>query len=155
MPDTHPTPTLDAADADGAIEAIRAQGMRASAARRLLVEALFAADGPASAEEIAQDLHGRGGGGDVASVYRNLDELERIGLVRHIHLGHGPALYALAGQIAPAYLLCEVCGSREALSQAELGPLRRSLRSRFGFDASFKHFPISGLCGKCDQERPS
>ena len=27
---------------------------------------------------------------DVASVYRNLETLEQIGLVRHFHLGHGP-----------------------------------------------------------------
>jgi len=40
--------------------------------------------------------------------YRNLETLEEVGLVRHVHLGHGPGLYALA---APEheYLVCESC----------------------------------------------
>ena len=33
---------------------------------------------------------------DLGSVYRNLEALEAIGLVRHVHLGHGPGMYALA-----------------------------------------------------------
>ena len=34
---------------------------------------------------------------DLASVYRNLEQLEELGVVRHVHLGHGPGLYALVG----------------------------------------------------------
>ena len=32
---------------------------------------------------------------DLASVYRNLEHLEELGVVRHVHFGHGPGLYAL------------------------------------------------------------
>ena len=80
---------------------LKAEGLRVSAARRLLVEALFAAGGPVTAEQIAAGSGGRVPESDVGSVYRNLELLERVGLVRHAHLGHGPAVYALAGQARP------------------------------------------------------
>ena len=48
-----------------------------------MLEALLAAEEPLTAEEIAGDA-------DLASIYRNLETLEAIGIVRHVHLGHGP-----------------------------------------------------------------
>ncbi len=86
MTASHPAPAIAARDLDEAIAAVRERGLRVSSARRLLLEALFAADGPRTAEELAGDA----AAGDSASVYRNLERLEAIGLVRHVHLGHGP-----------------------------------------------------------------
>src|SRR5438067_55866 len=42
-----------------AVEVMRARGLRLSAARRLVLEALLVADGPMSAEQIAQGIGGR------------------------------------------------------------------------------------------------
>jgi Fur family ferric uptake transcriptional regulator len=137
------------ASVEGALGVLKAEGLRVSSARRLLLEALFAAGGPVTAEQIAAGAGGRVPPSDVASVYRNLELLERVGLVRHSHLGHGPAVYALAGTLAPAYLICERCGSRRALGDRELEPLRRSIRTRFGYHVRFRHFPIAGLCESC------
>ncbi len=149
MTTAHLTPEVPVESVDGAIGVLRSAGHRASAARRLLVEALFAAGGPVTAEQIAAGSGGRVPESDLASVYRNLELLERVGLVRHVHLGHGPAVYALAGKLPPAYLICERCGGRRALTDRELEPLRRSIRKRFGYEARFRHFPITGLCETC------
>src|SRR4051812_50064281 len=43
---------------DGAIAALRAGGLRVSAARRLVLEALFAAEGPATVEQLADGIGG-------------------------------------------------------------------------------------------------
>jgi Fur family transcriptional regulator, ferric uptake regulator len=145
----HHSPDVEVTNVEGAVEVLKAQGLRVSAARRLLLEALFAAGGPVTAEQIAAGSGGRVPESDVGSVYRNLELLERVGLVRHAHLGHGPAVYALAGKLAPAYLVCERCGGRRALTDKELEPLRRSIHKRFGYEARFRHFPITGLCETC------
>lgn len=149
MTTAHLTPEVPVESVDDALATLKAEGHRVSAARRLLVEALFAAGGPVTAEQIAAGSGGRVLESDVGSVYRNLELLERVGLVRHAHLGHGPAVYALAGKLAPAYLICERCGGRRALTDRELEPLRRSIRTRFGYEARFRHFPITGLCETC------
>ncbi len=127
-----------------AVAEMRRRGLRLSTSRRLVLQALFAADGPRSAEHLAHGLDL-----DVASVYRNLDVLERHGLVQHVHLGHGPGLYALVGDGEHEYLYCERCGAVRAVVPDELDPLRASLRDRFGYEARFTHHAIVGTCPRC------
>jgi Fur family ferric uptake transcriptional regulator len=130
-------PPLSFSDLPEAIDALRERGLRLSAARRLVLEALFAAQVPASAEQIAT-----GAGLDLASTYRNLETLERHGLVRHVHFGHGPGLYVLVGRGEREYLFCERCGEVEALE-------RDRIRQQFGYEARFTHFAIVGTCPRC------
>ncbi|UJA19243.1 transcriptional repressor [Thermoleophilia bacterium SCSIO 60948] len=137
------------ADPERACEAIRAGGLRLTRARRALIEALFRAPGPVSAEQIAAGLDGRAPEADTASVYRNLERLERIGLLRQVFFGDGPRVWALADRIAPAYTVCERCGEREGVGDAQLAPARAALREATGFEASFAHFPVMGLCATC------
>ena len=136
-------------DLDSAVDYMRERGLRVSAARRLVVEALLAADGPMSAEQIAEGIGGRVPSSDIASVYRNLQAFEEIGLVRHVHLGHGPGLHALAVAGEREYLTCERCADYRAVAPAELDAVRELIERQFGYRASFIHFPIVGLCPAC------
>jgi Fur family ferric uptake transcriptional regulator len=142
-------PELPKADLQSALSWMRERGLRVSAARRLVVEALLAADGPMSAEQIAHGIGGRVPSSDIASVYRNLQAFEDIGLVRHVHLGHGPGLHALAVAGAREYLTCERCADYQAVSPHELDAVRDQIERQFGYRASFTHFPIVGLCPSC------
>ena len=140
----HETRTLAPASVPAAITTLRVRGLRVSAARRLVLEALFAAEGPVTADVIAAGLDGRFPSSDLASVYRNLDTLEEIGLVRHVHLGHGAGLYALAGPHQHGYAACERCGAHQPLDPT---PSRRSPRCcarPAATSRSFIHFPIVG-----------
>ena len=113
------------------LNTVRAHGLRVSSARRNVLDALLNADQPLTAEEIAA-------GADIASTYRNLDALETIGIVRHVHLGHGPGRYALAMR-SGGWATCETCGRSTALEPDALRPhpsgrvggvgVRRELRS--------------------------
>ena len=88
----------------------------------------------------------------VASVYRNLETLEQIGLVRHFHLGHGPGLYVRAAVGSLEYLLCDACGAVVAVAPERLDGVRATIRREFGYEARFTHFPIAGLCPDCAAE---
>jgi Fur family ferric uptake transcriptional regulator len=109
-----------------------------------VLEALFAADAPVSAPQLAQALQI-----DATSVYRNLELLERHGLVRHVHLGHGAGLWVLAGRQEREYLYCEQCTKITPVSVEDLDPIREQIRKRFGYQARFTHFAIVGLCEQC------
>lgn len=146
---THLTESVSAPTLDAAIGALRDRGLRLSSARRLVLEALFAAQGPISAEQIADGLDGRLPRSDLASVYRNLERLEELGLVRHVHLGHRAGLYALAGASDREYLNCERCGAHRAVDPGVLDPARAALEAATGWSARFTHFPIVGLCPEC------
>ena len=76
-----------------ALARLRACGLRASAARRLVLECLAAAEGPITVAAVAGGLDGRVPPSDLGSVYRILETFEREGLVHRVHLGGGPARY--------------------------------------------------------------
>ncbi len=137
-------PAVQASTAPAAFAAVRANGLRLSTARRLLLQALFDSDRPLSAEDLAGD-------GDVASAYRNLEVLEGLGLVRHVHLGHGPGLYQPAGR-PREFVLCEGCGEASPLAPAALERVREAVLAAVGYRARFTHFPIAGLCPACTSE---
>jgi Fur family transcriptional regulator, ferric uptake regulator len=140
------TPRRSFDDIEGALAILREQGLRVSSARRLVLQSLFASDGPATAEAIA----GRSALAlDLASVYRNLETLERVGIVQHVHLGHGPGLYTLAGAREREYLVCDRCGRVEAVEADRLERTRDAIRADFGYEARFTHFPIVGVCADC------
>jgi Fur family transcriptional regulator, ferric uptake regulator len=127
-------------------EELRRRGGRFSTPRRLVLEALFAADHPISADEIAA---GDGERIDLTSVYRALEYLEELGVAHHLHLGHGPARYVLTGGEEREYLVCERCGRISSFDSAELDGVRAEVRKASGYEARFSHFPIVGLCGSC------
>jgi Fur family transcriptional regulator, ferric uptake regulator len=144
-----PAHALPVDDLSSAMALMRRRGLRVSAARRLVLEALLAADGPMSAEQIAEGIGGRVPSSDIGSVYRNLQALEDIGVVRHVHLGHGPGLHALAVTGEREYLTCERCADYHAVQPQELDAVRELIERQFGYRASFIHFPIVGLCPGC------
>ena len=148
------SPKLQFDDIHGAVTLLRARGLRLSAARRQVLETLFALDAPASAEAIAARVGAGALGADLASVYRNLEVLEREGIVRHVHLGHGPGLYTLAGGREREYLVCERCGRVEAVEPARLTHVREVIEADLGYVVAFTHFPMVGRCAACAAEGP-
>jgi Fur family transcriptional regulator, ferric uptake regulator len=147
-------PPVPASDLDEAVAVLRGSGLRVSAARRIVLQALFAAGEPVTAERIAGGLDGRLPLSDIASVYRNLETLEQVGLVRHVHLGHGPGLYALTRDGTLEHLLCDRCGAVRSVDPHRLDAVREVIRSETGFEANFTHFPIAGLCPDCADAHP-
>jgi len=143
--------TVPAPDAKSALQAIKARGLRVTAARRQVIEALYAPDRPVTAEEIASGMYGRFLPCDIASVYRNLEALEDLGLVRHIHLGHGPGLYTPAS-LSDEYVACERCGRSEPVPADCLTLLRGAVAKAVGYRVSFVHLPLTGVCPTCQEK---
>jgi Fe2+ or Zn2+ uptake regulation protein len=142
-------PHAPAPDVISALHALRSRGLRASATRRLVLEVLFSADGPVTAEEVAGGLGGRLPSSDLGSVYRNLDTLEREGVIARAHVGHGPGLFAPRCRRPHAIACCERCGERRVIGRGELAALRVAIRRATGLEPAFGHFGVVGLCESC------
>jgi len=140
-------PPLRAPSLASALGALRARGMRVSTARRQMLAELYTAEGPVSAEALAERLPGA----DLASVYRNLVVLEEVGLVRHVHLGHGPGRYALAATTVE-FVTCDRCGAHEAFDPSRIDAARDLIERELGYRPHFTHFPIVGVCTACQDK---
>jgi Fur family ferric uptake transcriptional regulator len=150
----HLTPAVEAPTAAAAAGALRRRGLRVSAARRVVLAALFASDRPLSAEEIAAGAGGAVPPSDLGSVYRNLETLEALGVVRHAHLGHGAGRYAPAARRTDL-AACERCGASAVLPAVTAAAVRAAVRAAVGFEPCFDHFPLTGLCPACASRRPA
>jgi Fur family transcriptional regulator, ferric uptake regulator len=148
----HLTPAVEAPTAAAAARTLRRRGLRLSAARRSVLAALFAAGRPIGAEEIAAGAGGLVPPSDLASVYRNLETLEAVGLVRHTHLGHGPGRYAPAAR-QDELAACERCGACAVLPPQTAEAIRAAVRAAVGFEPRFHHTPLAGLCPACASSR--
>jgi Fur family transcriptional regulator, ferric uptake regulator len=127
---------------------MRAHGGRATPARRLLLGALVEHPGHHSAEELAAYVQARAPDVHRTTIYRNLEELERLNVVDRTRLGHGPAAYHLASA-AHGHLLCERCGSMTEVPDDIFADLTDTARTRYGFTVQPHRFAVIGVCSNC------
>ena len=132
---------------------VRAGGGRATASRRVLLEVLFGSSDHRSVEDLAAAVQSRAPDVHLSTIYRNLEELERLGVIVHTHLGHGPATYQLASS-AHSHLICERCGRRFEAPEEFFAGLAREALERYGFTIDPHHFAILGRCADCGAESP-
>jgi Fur family ferric uptake transcriptional regulator len=128
--------------------ALRARGLRATAQRRCIVEAV-AELGHATPEQIYEQVRGRTPSVNLSTVYRALELLEDLSFVSHTHLRHGSPTYHLAEQAHHLHLVCRRCGS---VTQADLAPARSlagAMAREHGFATDLAHLSLHGLCRDC------
>jgi Fur family ferric uptake transcriptional regulator len=133
---------------DGVLRMVWAAGGRATTSRRMLIEILFEKDAHLSAEDLTAEVRRRPPDVHLSTVYRNLEELERLGVISHTHLGHGPITYQLAARAHP-HLICERCGTRVHVPESLLAGLVRTARKSLGFEIDPGHLSVSVRCADC------
>ncbi len=85
---------------------------------------------------------------NITTVYRTLDLLERLGVVRHTHLGHGAPNYSVR-EHEHVHLVCHWCGKVAEAPVEVLDALGRDLAGEHGFQLDATHVALSGACAEC------
>ncbi len=141
-------PLAEFATIDDVLAGLRERGGRATQARRLLLGALFRDRQHRSAEELAEEVQAQAPDVNISTIYRNLDELVRLGVVDRSHLGGGPAAYHLASA-THGHLVCEQCGAMTEVPGELFHDVAETLATRYGFTASPHRFSVIGRCANC------
>ena len=142
------TPGVDVATVDDVLALVRARGGRATPSRRVFSRSSSRRTGHLSAEELAEAVQARAPDVHISTIYRNLEDLQRLGVVVHTHLGHGPATYQLAS-LAHAHFICEECGAMIEAPDELFRGLARTAKAKLGFTIDPHHFAILGRCANC------
>lgn len=132
---------------EGVLAALREHGTRVTTARRLLLAALLE-PGHHSAEEIATAVRQRAPDVHLATVYRNLEALERLQVIDRTYVSHGPATYHLAST-SHGHLACENCGAIADVPAEAFLSLAETAMAMHGFVISPGHFAVPGRCANC------
>jgi Fe2+ or Zn2+ uptake regulation protein len=143
-----PAPPVEASTLEDALELVRRHGGRVTSSRRILLRILFASSGHRTAEELAAEVQAEAPDIHLSTIYRNLEELERLGVVVHSHFGHGPATYHLATSVH-GHFVCEECGKLVEVPDSIFAGLAQEASTRFGFTIDPHHFAMLGRCADC------
>ena len=130
------------------IAELRRRGGRVTSARRALVIALVEANGHVTAEDLAARVQRAHPDVHLSTIYRSLETLEKLGIVDHVHLGHGRAVYHLADD-PHQHLVCEACGHVLEVPDSTFADLEGELRREYGFAIRPSHFAVLGRCSHC------
>jgi len=142
------TLTVGGYPVEAALARLRGAGHRITTARRLLLAVLAENRAHRSAGELAAAVQARAPRTNRSTIYRNLDELARLGLIDRTGIGGRPAAYHLT----PAdhgHLACQTCGQITEIPGHLLDDLARTLHDRYGFTLSQHRFAITGRCASC------
>ena len=147
----HPHPPHDAAPL---AERLRARGLRLTTQRQRVLAAVGALE-HATPDEIATRLREEAGpdgaAPDTSTVYRNLELLERLGLVWHTHLGKGAPVYH-AAEHPHLHVVCQECGQISSVDPTLLDAAAERLAAELGFTVDVGHVALSGTCRACAEK---
>ena len=130
------------------LDQLRAGGGRVTPARRALVTALLDASSHVTADDLAETVQRSHPDVHRSTIYRTLDALEELGVVDHVHLGHGRAVYHLLDD-PHQHLVCESCEHVIEVPDALFRPLADRLAADYGFTLRPNHFAVLGRCADC------
>ena len=132
-------------------ERLRAHGMRLTAQRQGVLDAVAAlehATPEAIGARLREDAGPDGAAPDLSTVYRNLELLERLGLVWHTHLGKGAPVYH-AAEHPHLHVVCASCGEISSADPDLLAGAAERLAAELGFTVDVGHVALSGTCRAC------
>jgi Fur family ferric uptake transcriptional regulator len=124
------------------------RGYRMTPQRRLVLDAVSSL-GHATPEEVLVRVREQASGVNASTIYRNLELLEELGLIRHSHLGSGPSTWHAASHSGHLHLVCRSCGSVTEVDISLAADLMGRLERDTGFKPDMEHFGFQGTCAAC------
>ena len=147
-----PAPEAGERSVDDLVGRLRRRGVRVTAPRRAVLESLVALGSHVTAEALHEDARRRHPALSASSVYRTMELLHDVGIVTHVHLGHGPAEYHLADE-HHVHAVCEACGAVAEVPDGVAAGFAERVAAELGFDLDLGHFALTGRCRRCATAR--
>jgi Fur family transcriptional regulator, ferric uptake regulator len=134
---------------DSVGERLRGLGLRWTPQRSTVIDVLAESDGHVTAAELVDRCRSRDATTIPSTVYRTLDLLEELGLVRHGHGPDGREEYHVLPASEHGHLHCAECGATWEIGAQRAAGVARALRAGDGFEIDIGHVTLVGRCRAC------
>jgi len=133
------------------LRTLASAGYRSSGARAEVIDGLAELGCSVTARELADLLREKRSGVGLASIYRALDLLDRLGLVQRFEVGEGVARYEPAhpGGEHHHHIVCGTCGKVEGFEDDGLEQAIHRLSDRVSFAVAAHDVTLHGECPVC------
>ncbi len=136
-------------DAESIARLLAAHDYRLTGPRRAVVAAVLAHARPFTAEQIVADLERSAPNIGRATVYRTLEILASLDVLKRVHLADGRAAYVVDAPGHRHHLVCSRCGDVVAFSACPVEQLVRDLSRDTDFAIEGHLLEVFGLCPVC------
>jgi Fur family transcriptional regulator, ferric uptake regulator len=130
---------------------LREHGFRVTAARRAILATLLGCAGHVSADELVALVNEHEPRAGRMTVYRTLDVLQQLGLIRAVYQGSGAAHFVLLENGHHHHLVCSRCDAVVEFDDCLMKELEQRLGERYGFRVQGHVLEIIGLCPACQE----
>ncbi len=131
---------------------LRARGLRWTPQRRTLLAVLAATRGHVTGAELVERCRAMDPATIPSTVYRTLDVLEELGIVRHAHGLDGREEFHVLPAADHGHIWCSGCLGTWDVHADEAAALVAVLAQRRGFRVDLSHLSVVGLCEGCAGE---
>ncbi len=131
---------------------LREQGYRLTPQRQLVLAAVEKL-GHATPDEVFAEVHAQSSAVNVSTIYRTLEVLEELGLVRHAHLSDRAPTYHSVTDHEHFHLVCRNCHRVVSVDPEVVAPLAERLERDQGFVIDIGHLAVFGRCTDCEETR--
>ena len=129
-------------------EKLRESGYRLTPQREMILAAVERL-GHATPDEVLADVRQHSEAVNASTVYRTLEVLEELGLVRHAHLSdRAPTYHSVTGE-EHFHLVCRNCHAVISVDPGVLIPLLDQLEVDHRFSVDVGHLTVFGRCQAC------
>lgn len=128
---------------------LKERGLRWTPQRRILIDVLSRTDGHVTGAELVEKCREIDSATIPSTVYRTLDVLEELGVIKHGHGANGREEFHVLPEREHGHLHCSRCGGTWELEAPEASRMVDSLRASRGFQVDLSHVTVSGLCEAC------
>ena len=143
-------PSVIKADCSSLHIRLRRESKKLTGARREVLRVLEKESRPLTNKEIFQLLPK--GRCDLATVYRSVQLLEDLGMVKKFHMGDGVARYAFISEGCDAHrhhLVCTSCRAIVEIGECIVRELEERVVARSNFKAVTHRLEFFGVCPAC------
>lgn len=132
---------------------LRDSGLRMTPQREMVLAAVQRL-GHATPDAVLAEVRAQSAAVNVSTVYRTLEVLEQLGLVRHAHLSDRAPTYHSVGEATHFHLVCRNCHRVVSVADEVAAPWVAVLEREHGFRADVGHLTVHGTCVDCEAEPP-
>jgi Fur family ferric uptake transcriptional regulator len=86
---------------------------------------------------------------NLSTVYRTLELLDELGLIRHAHIEERTATYHSISGHEHFHLVCHRCKDVISIDPERIERFRGAIADEFGFAVDVGHLTIFGTCSTC------
>ena len=132
---------------DDLADRLRQQGLRLTPQRQLILRAVEELR-HATPDEVLAHVRSQVSSVNASTVYRTLEVLEELGLVRHTHLSDRAPTYHSTVEHEHVHVVCRRCRTVTSYDPSLVAPVVAALADD-GFTADVGHLAIFGVCREC------